>query len=87
MRGWAEAAHAERGVRAMRLIQGALQLTRRHPKEQVLRAARLALQHHQFRLMALSRLIEQAPRAVERTLLQNHPSIRPMTQYSLRELE
>ena len=38
-----------------------------------------------FNLLTL--LIEQAPRAVERTLLQNHPSIRPMTQYSLRELE
>ena len=87
LRSWAEAAHAERGVRAMRLIQGALQLTRKHPKEQVLRAARLAQQHQQFRLKALSRLIEHAPRAVQRSLLQNHPSIRPMTQYSLKELE
>jgi hypothetical protein len=87
LRGWAEAAHAERGVRAMRLIQGALQLTRKHPKEQVLRAARLALQHQQFRLKALSRLIEHAPRVAERSLLNDHPLIRPMTQYSLKELE
>ena len=87
LRCWAEAAHAERGVRALRLIQGALQLTRKHPREQVLRAARLAVQHRQFRLKALTRLIEQAPRAIERSLLKDHPLIRPMTQYSLKELE
>ncbi len=86
LRQWAEAAHAERGVRAMRLIQGALALTRKHPRERVLRAARLALEHRQFRFKALRRLAEQAPVPVQRSLLEEHPSIRPMTQYSLKEL-
>jgi transposase len=83
---WAEAAHAERGVRAMRLIQGALALTRTHPRERVLRAARLALEHRQFRFKALRRLAENAPAPLQRCLLEEHPSIRPMTQYSLKEL-
>ena len=34
---WADAALAARGVRAIRLIQGVLGLTRRHPRERVLR--------------------------------------------------
>ncbi len=86
LRQWAEAAHAERGVRAMRLIQGALNLTRKHPRERVLRAARLALEHRHFRLKALRRLAENAPDSVQRSLIEEHPSIRPMTQYSLKEL-
>ena len=86
LRQWAEAAHAERGVRAMRLIQGALGLTRKHPRERVLRAARLALEHRQFRFKALRRLAENAPDPAQRSLLEDHPSIRPMTQYSLKEL-
>jgi len=86
LRQWAEAAHAERGVRAMRLIQGALGLTRKHPKERVLRAARLALEHRQFRFKALRRLADNAPDSVQRSLLEEHSCIRPMTQYSLKEL-
>src|SRR6516225_6642937 len=35
---WAEAALAERGVRAIRVIQGVLGLTRKYPREAVLRA-------------------------------------------------
>ena len=70
----------------MRLIQGALSLTRTHPKERVLRAARLALEHCQFRFKALKRLADNAPEPAERSLLHDHPSIRPMTQYSLKEL-
>jgi hypothetical protein len=86
LREWAAQAHAERGVRAMRLIQGALALTRTYPRERVLRAARLAVAHRQFRLKALRRLAEQAPGSVPRLLIEEHPSIRPMTQYSLKEL-
>ena len=70
----------------MRLIQGAIWLTRKHPRERVLRAARLALEHRQFRFKALRRLAENAPDPVQRALLEEHPSIRPMTQYSLKEL-
>ena len=87
MRSWAEQAHAERGVRAIRLIQGALTLTRTHPKERVLRAARLAAEHRLFRMKPLRRLAEQGQtEPTERRLIEEHPAIRPMTQYSLKEL-
>src|SRR5206468_6172652 len=38
LKQWADAALAARGVRAIRLIQGVLGLTRRHPRERVLAA-------------------------------------------------
>ena len=48
----AEAALAERGVRAIRLIQGVLDLTRKYPREAMLRAATTALTHRLFRYKA-----------------------------------
>ena len=86
LRSWAEQAHAERGVRAIRLIQGALQLTRTHPKERVLKAARLAAEHRLYRLNPLRRLAEQGHEPAARRLIEEHPAIRPITQYSLKEL-
>ena len=56
LKEWAEAAHEERGVRALRLIQGALRLVRKHPKEVVLAAARTALTNRLFRYKDLRRL-------------------------------
>ena len=38
LKQWADAALAARGVRAIRLIQGVLSLTRKHPRERVLAA-------------------------------------------------
>jgi len=86
LRRWAEAAHAERGVRAFRLIQGALDLTRTHPKERVLHAARLATEHHRFRLKDLRRLAEPKSPPQPPRLRHEHDSIRPLTQYRLEDL-
>jgi len=84
---WAEAAVHERGVRAYRLIQGVLGLTRRHPREQLLHAASQALDHRLFRYKDLQRLTAQAaPAAPARALTQEHESIRPLTQYRLEDL-
>lgn len=52
-RDWAETALEERGVRALRLIQGVINLTRLHPKERVLAATRIAITHRLFRYKAL----------------------------------
>ncbi len=46
---WAQAAIGERGVRAYRLLQGMLSLTRNHPKERVDWACQVALKRRQFR--------------------------------------
>jgi transposase len=84
---WAEAAYVERGIRAMRLIQGVLSLVRKHPREVVLRAAAKALAHRLFRYKDLRRLTEQADSApAQRSLLDVHEAIRPMIEYRVEDL-
>jgi transposase len=86
LREWAEAALEERGIRALRLIQGVLALTRVHPRERVLAAASLATMNRLFRYKDLRRLTEQqAAKSVTRPLLAEHPSIRPLTDYRLED--
>jgi hypothetical protein len=89
LRLWAAAAIDERGVRAIRLIQGVLGLTRTHPRERVLHAARQAIEHRLFRYRHLKHLVEDhaaRSKPVSRPLLDEHPVIRPMTQYRLEEV-
>jgi hypothetical protein len=87
LKEWAEAAHEERGVRALRLIQGALALVRKHPREAVLAAAKTALRHRVFRYKDLRRLAETAAaQPKQRSLLDVHESIRPMADYRLEKL-
>jgi len=86
LKEWAEAAHEERGIRALRLIQGALSLVRKHPREVVLAAATTALKNRLFRYKDLRRLTERAPQAVQRSLLEVHELIRPMADYRLEKL-
>jgi transposase len=86
LHAWAAEAIAERGVRAMRLIQGAIALTRKHPREAVCRAARLAREHRLFRYKDLRRLVEQVPQQKRLDLIADHPSIRPLDHYRLEEL-
>jgi transposase len=84
---WAEAALAERGVRAIRLIQGVLGLTRKHPREAILRAAATALTHRLFRYKHVERLTMQAAPAQARLpLISDDPTIRPLTAYTLEQL-
>jgi len=85
MKHWADAAFRERGVRAIRLIQGVLSLTRRHPREHVLLAVERALAAHQFRYRTIRRLTELAPRALRAALVTEDPAIRPMSQYALED--
>lgn len=87
LKEWAEAAHEERGVRALRLIQGVLSLLRKHPREVVLAAAKTALTHRVFRYKDLRRLAETATTPPkQRSLLDVHESIRPMDDYRLEDL-
>jgi hypothetical protein len=83
LRQWADAALAARGVRAIRLIQGVLQLTRRFPRERLLAAVRTAHAHQQFRYQTIRRLVEAAPLPAAPVLLADDPAIRPMTQYTV----
>lgn len=86
MRAWADAAVASRGVRAIRLIQGVLQLTRRVPRERLLAAVETAHTNQQYRYRTIRRLTESAPRPLAAARLAVGPLIRPMTQYALPEI-
>ena len=85
LKQWAEAALAVRGVRAIRLIQGVLSLTRRHPRERVLAAVTEAHAHQHFRYQTIRRLVERTPPSPRPTLVTDDPAIRPMTQYTLED--
>ena len=61
LKQWADAALAARGVRAIRLIQGVLGLTRKHPRERVLAAVTEAHTHQHFRYQTIRQLVERTP--------------------------
>ena len=74
---------AERGVRAYRLLQGLISLTRSQPRERVYRACGYTLRHGLFRHATLRRLIEQAAaQAPMPRLLQEHALIRDLSVYA-----
>lgn len=85
LKHWADAALAARGVRAIRLIQGVLGLTRKHPRERVLAAAAEAHAHQHFRYQTIRQLVERTPARPRPTLRTDDPAIRPMTQYTLED--
>jgi transposase len=85
LKQWADAALAARGVRAIRLLQGVLGLTRRHPRERVLAAITHAHAHQHFRYQTIRQLVERTPARPMPTLVTEDPAIRPMTQYTLED--
>ncbi len=85
LKQWADAALAARGVRAIRLIQGVLSLTRKHPRERVLVAIAEAHARQHFRYQTIRQLVERTPARPAPTLRSADPAIRPMTQYTLED--
>jgi len=85
LKQWADAALAARGVRAIRLIQGVLGLTRRYPRDRVLAAVTQAHTHQHFRYQTIRQLIERTPGRPTPALATDDPAIRPMTQYTLED--
>jgi transposase len=81
---WAKAAIEERDVRAYRLLQGMISLTRKHPKEQVDWACGVALEGRLFRHKHLRRLVEQAAERAptQLPLIQTHEIIRELSEYA-----
>lgn len=81
---WAKGAIEERDVRAYRLIQGMIALTRKHPKERVDWACGIALEYRLFRYKPLRRLAEQAASRTpaQLPLIQSHDIIRDLSEYA-----
>lgn len=80
---WARGAIEDRGVRAYRLLQGMISLTRKHPRERVNWACGIALEHGVFRYKPLRRLVEQAAARAPAppALIQSHELIRNLSEY------
>jgi len=81
---WARGAIEDRGVRAYRLLQGMISLTRKHPRERVDWACAIALEHGVFRYKPLRRLVEQAAGRAPAppALIQSHELIRDLSEYT-----
>jgi transposase len=79
---WAQAACEERGVRAYRLLQGMISLTRSLPRERVNWACGLALQNRLFRYKILRRLAEKETASQLSLFIQRHEIIRDLTEYA-----
>jgi transposase len=81
---WAEGAIEERDVRAYRLLQGMISLTRKHPRERVDWACGVALERGVFRYKPLRRLVEQAAARAPAppSLIQSHDIIRDLSEYA-----
>ena len=82
---WAKATYQERGVRAYRLLQGLIALTRKYQKEHVDWACRVSLERGVFRYHILRRLAEQATNRTTPVspLMQSHELIRDLSEYAL----
>ncbi|MGH9054764.1 MAG: Mu transposase domain-containing protein [Acidimicrobiales bacterium] len=82
---WAKEAVVERDVRAYRLLQGVLGLTRKHTRETVDAACATALEARLFRFKPVQQLVEKlGSKDVEKTpaMTQEHEIIRPLSEYA-----
>lgn len=79
---WSKAACEARGVRAYRLLQGMLSLTKSYRCEKVNWACGLALQNRLFRYKILRRLVEKETVVQLPLLTQSHEIIRDLAEYA-----
>ncbi len=87
-RQWSEAMTTARGVEGVRVLVGLKALAGKHPAADLERACQLALSHGADRLRTLRTLLKRAG-APQTTFefLQEHPLIRPLSDYSLASLQ
>jgi len=86
-RQWAEATTQARGVEAVRVLVGLKHLAGMHESEALEEACRVALTHGAYRLRSIRQLLKR--RSAEQhqfDFLEEHPIIRPLSDYSLKSL-
>jgi hypothetical protein len=71
----------ERGIEGVRVLQGFVSLSSRHPASVINRASRLALQGRLSRLRPLRELCKRLREAEPVTFIDSHPIIRPLSEY------
>jgi len=78
---WANTMLQERGIPALRVLQGFIALAEKYPVKEVERTCEIALRHGCFRLRALRRLIKQDDIQADFEFIKTHPIIRDMQEY------
>jgi len=79
---WAQAMLARRGIEGVRVLQGLMSLTHRHPGDAVEKACEIAHSHGAYRLRDVRTLIHRQAPAQERfEFAQEHPIIRSLSEY------
>jgi transposase len=79
--GWASAMLQDRGIAGVRVLQGLLAMTGKHPARELETACELARSHGAYRLKALRALIGRRTRQQEIRFAESHPLIRPLEVY------
>ena len=86
-RQWAEATTQARGVEAVRVLVGLKALAGKHDSVELEEACRVALTYGAYRLRTIRQLLKQhRPEQRQFEFLQEHPIIRPLSDYSLASL-
>jgi len=79
---WAEAMIQARGVEGVRVLYGLLSLANRHEADRIERACEVAFSHGAYRLKTIRQLLKRdAPEQETFDFLQEHPIIRPLSEY------
>lgn len=79
---WAEAMIKVRGVEGVRVLQGLLNLAGRHPASAIEQACEIAIGYGAYHLRTIRALVKhQAPKQEVLSFLNDHPVIRPMSEY------
>src|SRR5690606_35080130 len=87
VRQWSEAMTQARGIEGVRVLVGLKALAAKHDSQALDRACEIALAHGAYRLRTVRRLIdEEAAKQTQFEFLDEHPVIRPLSDYSLDSL-
>jgi hypothetical protein len=86
-RTWGEAVVNARGVRAVRVLIGLKALATNYQAQEIDEACRKALACGAYRLRTIRRLLtRQVPEQTQFEFIEEHPIIRPLSDYSLESL-
>jgi transposase len=81
--GWAEAVIRVRGIEGVRVLQGLLSLSHRHPLASIDRACAVAHSRSEYRLRTIRALIDRdVPKQEALPFLEEHPLIRSLADYA-----
>jgi len=86
-RQWSEAMTQARGVEGVRVLVGLKALAAKHKTQALEEACKKALAHGAYRLRTIRELLKrQTPTQQQFDFLEEHPVIRPLSDYSLASL-